>query len=281
MTHSSLVRSGLVVVIAGCGLIACSGSDTSTAPNTEPASAITTSTSAAPPTTAAPTTSSPTTSSPTTEAPATTTTWVTRAELRGDRYCEVLLLTPDGEGAQATVFGSQGLNECPAEQFAALDAAAIAAENKVPIAFLNGPRYWAIDALQKRPDGERVQQTFGSILMNRLATVKIASRADAVLPYVASAVSRSAIFTFETGSEIYELTDSAGVKYVMQSWSQQIDPALSEADLPGLGARLKLPEGWTFSTRTLTEPLLVVTMDEPAQVLQDDLRNSYSMETDL
>lgn len=277
MTHSSLVRRGVVVVIAGCGLIACSGSDTSSAPATLPATTVASTT--ATPTTATPTTATPTTAALTTVAP-TTSTLPGLTDLRGTRYCEVLLLMPDGEGAQATVFGTQGLSDCPAEQFATLDAAAIAAENKVPIAFLNGPRYWTIDAVRKRRNGERVQQTFGSLLMNRLATVKIVSRADAVLPYVASAVLRSAVMTFEAGSEIYELTDATGKRYVMQSWSQQVDPALAEADLPGLGARLQLPEGWSYASRTLTEPMEVVTLDEPAFVLQDELRNSYSMETE-
>lgn len=269
---SRLSLARFAVPLIAVGLVGCSGSDSSSAPTTLPATS-------AVPSTAAPTTAAPTTAAPTTAAP-TTSTLPGLTDLRGGRYCEVLLLTPDGDGAQATVFGSQGLNECPAEQFAALDAAAIAAENKVPIAFLNGPRYWTIDAVRKRREGERIQKTFGSIEMNQLATVKIASRADAVLPYVASTVSRSAIFTFDAGSEIYELTDAAGAKYVMQSWSQQIDPALSEADLAGLGSRLALPAGWTFSSRTLTEPMQVDTLDEPAHVLQDDLRNSYSLETD-
>jgi len=264
---SRLSLARFAVPLIAVGLVGCSGSDSSSAPTTLPA------------TSAVPSTAVPTTAAPTTAAP-TTSTLPGLADLRGTRYCEVLLLMPDGKGAQATVFGTQGLNDCPAEQFEALDAAALAAENEVPIAFLNGPRYWAIDDVRKRPGGERVQKTFGSLLMNRLATVKITSPAEAVLPYVANAVSRSAVMTFDAGSEIYELTDAEGKKYVMQSWSQQVDPALSEADLPGLGARLQLPEGWTYASRTLTEPLQVVTLDEPAYVLQDDLRNSYSLETD-
>ena len=65
----------------------------------------------------------------------------------------------------------------------------------------------------------------------------------------------------------------------MQSWSQQIDPSLDEAALVDLTPKLSLPEGWTYSTRVLTTELRVVTMDQPAMVLQDDLGNSYSQET--
>ncbi len=65
----------------------------------------------------------------------------------------------------------------------------------------------------------------------------------------------------------------------MQSWSQQVDPTLEESDLASLGARLQLPAGWSYAARTLTAPLRVVTTSTTAKVVQDELKNSYSMET--
>ncbi len=41
--------------------------------------------------------------------------------------------------------------------------------------------------------------------------------------------------------------------------------------------RLQLPAGWSYAPRTLDTPLRIVTTDVPAQVLQDDLGNSYSL----
>jgi hypothetical protein len=58
-----------------------------------------------------------------------------------------------------------------------------------------------------------------------------------------------------------------------------VDPNLSRADLPKLADRLKLPEGWSFQTRVLTEYLRVDTTSRAAQVIQDDLTNSYSLVT--
>jgi hypothetical protein len=78
---------------------------------------------------------------------------------------------------------------------------------------------------------------------------------------------------------VHELTAPDGTRYVMQAWSQQVDPTLDERDLGNLGTRLALPAGWTYQTRTLARPLKVVTTDQPAQVLQDELMNSYSQET--
>jgi hypothetical protein len=55
---------------------------------------------------------------------------------------------------------------------------------------------------------------------------------------------------------------------------------LSRADLPQLGERLNLPEGWTYQSRVLESPLRIDTTSRAAQVLQDDLKNSYSLVTD-
>jgi hypothetical protein len=98
-------------------------------------------------------------------------------------------------------------------------------------------------------------------------------------PYTLNSVDRQTVFSFDKGRTIYELTGADGTKYVMQSWSQQIAPTLTEADLPSLATRLHLPAGWSYSSRTLTAPLRVVTTDAEARVLQDDLKNTYSMET--
>jgi hypothetical protein len=197
----------------------------------------------------------------------------------GKRYCEVLLMQPSGKGAVATVYSTWTLNDCPEQRWTHLDAGAIATQNSVAIAFLNGPRFWAMDSVTKTPSADRPRTSFGGIEMQQLATVSIASRADAVRPYTPSEVDRSTVFTFDKGSTIYELAAPTGERYVMQSWSQEVDPKLNRSGLAGLGSRLKVPKGWTYTSRVLAEALRVVTVHVPAEVLQDDLRNSYSRET--
>jgi hypothetical protein len=96
-------------------------------------------------------------------------------------------------------------------------------------------------------------------------------------PYTANQVHRHTVFTFDAGEEVYELQDPAFRRWVMQTWSQIVDPNLSRADLPGLGERLNLPDGWTYQSRKLTSPLRIDTTTHAAQVLQDDLANSYSL----
>ena len=64
----------------------------------------------------------------------------------------------------------------------------------------------------------------------------------------------------------------------MQTWSQVVDKNLTLYDLAGLAARLQLPDGWRYETRTLTDPLTVDTTTRDAHVTQDELTNSYSLQ---
>ncbi len=198
--------------------------------------------------------------------------------LSGKRYGEVLLVTPGEAGPQATVYNSFGLNDCPAELWSALDAQSIATENGAATALLNGPRYWLMNSIEKAPQGPRIIKNFGGIEMLLQATVLLTAMNPA--PYTANQVNRHAVFTFDAGEEVYELQDPAFRRWVMQTWSQIVDPDLSRADLPQLGERLNLPEGWTYQARVLTGPLRIDTATRAAQVLQDDLKNSYSLVTD-
>ncbi|BDB42244.1 hypothetical protein Mkiyose1088_37220 [Mycobacterium kiyosense] len=199
------------------------------------------------------------------------------ADLSGKRYGEVLLVTPGEAGPQATVYNSFGLNDCPAELWSALDAHAIATENGAATALLNGPRYWLMNRIEKAQQGMQMTKTFGGIDMLLQATVLLSSMNPT--PYTVNQVSRHTVFVFDAGEEIYELQDPHGRQWVMQTWSQVVDPNLSRADLPKLGERLNLPAGWSYRARTLDTELRIDTTTQAAQVLQDELTNSYSLVT--
>jgi hypothetical protein len=92
--------------------------------------------------------------------------------------------------------------------------------------------------------------------------------------YTPNKVRRQTVFTFKSGSPVYELTSPAGEVYMMQSYAQIVDKTLSADDLPHLGERLKLPPGWKFQTRTLTSDY-ALKADGLAYVINDDLYNSY------
>lgn len=193
---------------------------------------------------------------------------------RGSRYCELILARFGAMGPEAEVWGSVGLGDCPQEDLEALDLDAIAMEHDALQVIVNGPRYWipnsGTSALSPSLD---TITFFGDLPMHRLATITVDPSEDRT-EYNETVVLRTTTYTFDAGEEIYELRSPDGATYVMQSMSQIIDPTLEFTDLPTLGDRLMLPEGWTYAPRTL-ESELVLVADGEAVVLTDDLSNTY------
>ena len=193
----------------------------------------------------------------------------------GKRYGEVLLVHVGENGPEATVYNTYPLNECPAELWSTLDAQGIAAEHGAVAALLNGPRYWLMSRIEKQGGTEQERETFGGLEMLRQATVTLSSMNPA--PYSVNEVDRKATFVYDTGTPVFELMDAEGRHWVMQTYSQTVDPTLAIDDLAGLANRLTLPAGWSYRTRTLDHTLRIETAERKASVLQDDLANSYSL----
>jgi hypothetical protein len=198
-----------------------------------------------------------------------------RTDVFGKRYGEVLLVRLAESGPEAEVYNTFPLNDCPAELWDALNAEALAKENGAVAALLNGPRYWLMSHIEKAGPTDLETRTFGGIEMLRQATVDLSSMNPA--PYSVNEVDRRAVFVFDAGRPVFELVDPGGRRWVMQTWSQTVDPTLTLDDLSTLAARLTLPAGWSYETRTLDSPLTVDTSTRKASVTQDDLANSYSL----
>ena len=203
------------------------------------------------------------------------------ATMEARRYCEVVLVEQTDDGLQAAVWGTQGLNRCPAERWDALDGDTIQAETGAVAVRMNGPRYGLMRAEGSIFESDE-RRTFGDLEMRFLTSIDL-SRVDPsqtdLGPYTEVTVIRSTTFTFDAGTDVYELTAPDASVYVMQSMSQIVDPDLMLEDLAGLGDRLELPEGWSYAARTLEDDLVLVTNDD-AVVIQDELQNSYQKRTD-
>jgi hypothetical protein len=192
---------------------------------------------------------------------------------RGMRYCEILLGYQVGGELRAEVWGTQGLNLCPVEEWEALDPEAIQAEYEADFIQWNGPRAGVMDmGTMELPDAER--RTYGDLEMQRVATLVVDPTQMSSDPYTELTVERTSGFEFWSGFEVYQLTSPEGAVYVMQSMSQMVDPDLTLEDLPGLGSRLELPAGWSYQVnRRITDLVLVV--EGEVAVLVDDLKNTY------
>ena len=90
-------------------------------------------------------------------------------------------------------------------------------------------------------------------------------------------VNRGAIWYFDAGSRVHELTSPDAKTYVMQAYCTGVDESLTEASLDGLGARLQLPLGWSYGSRVLDTELVVDNTERVATVIQDELENTYTL----
>ena len=196
---------------------------------------------------------------------------------RDTRYGEIIAVFARDGGFAAEVYGTQMLNDCPAELWDSLDASAIAAELGALAVKLNGPRHWVLDGFGTKVEVvEPILRDFNGLTTRRIAVVELGDT-PSVTPYTDNHVNRGAVFFFDAGKPVFELVDPTGTAYVMQAYCIGVDPTLDLDALPGLGDRLALPDGWTYRTRVLEEELVIDTTDRLATVLQDELENSYTL----
>ena len=188
------------------------------------------------------------------------------------RYCEILVLTGEVPDAKVAVWNTIGLNDCPAGQWEAMDAGALAQELGARAVILNGPRHFLMDSATGHPGPPR---TLGGLRMRKVATIPITREEDLLQrTYSERTIKRDNTWTWEAGRRVYELLAPDGSSYVMQSYSQIRDPDLAIGQLRGLGERLDLPQGWRYRSRVLRRDLTLIARGK-ATIVQDDLTNTY------
>jgi len=87
-------------------------------------------------------------------------------------------------------------------------------------------------------------------------------------------IRRVSKYEFLRGRPVFLLRSPQGTTWVMQTFTDHIDHDLRESDLPGLAARLALPEGWQYKAATLNQDLTITT-DGVANIVPDNLANMY------
>jgi hypothetical protein len=197
--------------------------------------------------------------------------------LRGVRYCEILVVTGTAANIRAAVYNTAGLNDCPEAQWNALKPDTIKKQFNAVAVIMNGPRYFLMDSNALANPGQAA--TFGELGTHLVATLNLPAGSLLTglkrIPYTENSVDRDTQYVFLAGKPIFELVAPDGKEYVMQSYAQTVDPTLNEAALSTLAERLKLPANWTYRVKTLEADLLLRTVGGKAHVIQDDFENTY------
>nr|WP_246520084.1 hypothetical protein [Ancylobacter lacus] len=201
------------------------------------------------------------------------------ADLRNARYCEVLPVRLTVEGLKATVYNTLGYGDCPADKWDALTEADLRRYFDVLEIKRNGPRYFIMDriiASGATRDGDVI--TIGGITFVKRAEISPSLSQAREPSYTEQTIDRDTIYEFDAGKPVFQLTAPDGSVYVMQTYAAFVDTSLTYDDLPKLGARLKLPTGWTYTMR-VPDSVLVLKAAGKAIVIQDDLKNTYQKVT--
>ncbi len=197
------------------------------------------------------------------------------ANVRDARYCEIIPVVRDGFRFIATVYNTLGLNDCPAEIWEAITEADMRKHFDAVTVLLNGPRHFLMDAISgdgATAAGKTIQA--GGLDMTERASLDLGIFDLPRAAYRERKVDRQTQYLFRAGSPVFVLDAPDGSRYVMQAYAQIVDKDLTYAALPKLGARLKLPSGWHFSTLTPDEDLVVGSRGQ-ATIVQDELQNTY------
>jgi hypothetical protein len=169
-------------------------------------------------------------------------------DTRNMRFGEVLVVKQGG----VEVYNTTGLNNCPAALWDSLDLEAIARQLGALKVQKNGPHYWMMDS-QSVSLGEKAN--FGGLEARWAATLDLATVQKATTgsePYKVFTPKKTQKMVYAMDKPVYELVDPDGNIYVLQAR----DDEFSMESLAKLGERLKLPTGWQYRTRVLTEDLV-------------------------
>jgi len=200
------------------------------------------------------------------------------SNLRDARHGTIFFIRGAGHQLKAAAYSTLGLNDCPLDKWRSLDAKRLAKEFRVAAVYLSGPRFCTFDQATAYMVGETL---FFEGLEARLVgegyippTMDLTSR-QAGRYYSAFTFRRDFVFLFEAGRPVHELLTPDEKAYVMQSYSHSVDDSLTSESLLTLGNRLKLPEGWHYRVRVPDQDLIARPGVGQAEVLEDELENTY------
>ncbi|MDX2346211.1 MAG: hypothetical protein QNK11_05005 [Legionella sp.] len=200
-----------------------------------------------------------------------------RDNVRGTRYCEII--ASDG-WLRCAVYTTEGVNNCPSSAWKTLTKKDVKEATGAAKVILQGPRYWTMDKIQTTPLIQVERKKFKTLKTRKIAYVQIAlsDLLHGRKPYHQHKIDLNNTFTYEAGKPVYELIDSKGHVYVMQSYSLD-KTRQTERSLLTLGSKLRLPKGWQFKTGVLNKNMALKTVNNKAVVLHDDLMNRYQLST--
>ena len=157
-----------------------------------------------------------------------------------------------------------------------IDPERLARELEVDMCAVNSGRFWMMDEYEYTGsdivDFHGVEMRWAGDMTGAEMIAQFESA------YVPSLIYRNTNWIFYAGNPVYLLREPGGAVWVLQEFTQDVDPSLEADNLDQLGGKYKeLPEGWTFETKVLDEDLSLDTSRAGgwAAIIRDELHCTY------
>ena len=199
------------------------------------------------------------------------------SNLRDRRFCDILAVRESQplHKVGVEVLSTIGVDGCPARTWEALDPTAVAEQLHTSAVILDGPRFLVSDWLRSRSLGKPAIGVQDLGVHPIASAVLLEEDGQAVRrPYLTYTIERASSYIYATGKQVFELRGPEERVYVMESYTTAADPTLTSAKLADLGSKLRLPKGWRYRVRTLTQDL-EMRSSGGATLVMDDLHNIY------
>jgi hypothetical protein len=198
---------------------------------------------------------------------------------RGMPFGGAAVMVGTGRNQRAHVYTATGCSELVPGSLEKIDGKALAAAfgSNVKAVAANIGRVWTMDEMTIEL-GEVVD--FGSVKLCWVADMSgdEATAQMAEGPYAIGKILRNTEWIYKAGTKVQLLREPGGIVWVMQEYTNDVDPTLTIDNLDTVGSKLKnLPPGWTFETKVLTKDLSLDTRRTGlwASIVRDELGNTY------
>jgi hypothetical protein len=196
---------------------------------------------------------------------------------RGYGQCEVFLLKGQAGKYEAQVYNTTPFNDCPSAKFDPIDPKLLAKKTGSDLVWKNPRRFWMMDRLTVSLVGK--PREFDGLKFSYVASMQMPPKftpgeGQAGFAFQPTKIRRNTKYEYVKGKQVFLLRSPDGYTWVMQTYTTHTDPTLTEAELPNLAKRLKLPAGWQFKVKTLDRDLTITTTGL-AHIVPDNLENMY------
>jgi len=204
------------------------------------------------------------------------------AKARDYAYCEIAPVIGKPPKVVVQFYNTSGASNCPPDKFTAIDDKKLAAELKADLVYVNptpqsARRHWVMDQVWVYQAGETTD--FYGVKATWVAAMSPEDlKAGMKGPYEPLEIHRASKYLYKKRSRVFLMRTPNGKVYVMQSYATEVDNSLTYNQLPLLGSKLKLPDGWKFEVKTLSKALTIdprKAKDNTAHIIRDNLHNVY------